>query len=145
MIEFDNQIRIEKVKVKPRRFSTKWTVETYPHVKWQDLSDEEVEQKFREAFDRWAWETGDPEDRKLADDLEYELDARKNSNFWDVDLEREIAETMAAKMAKKIDEEIMEAFALPKEMMEEKPRIVNAIRRIRVEDGKVIYDAGEED
>lgn len=94
------------VEAKPRKLSARWTIETPRLPRHTDLSEEEIQQKIEETYDRWCWETGSEEDKKLLEEWEEERDCRINMLFG-LNVEEELIAAMAEEISNEIDKEIL--------------------------------------
>jgi len=52
------------------------------YVNTSRLPDERLEEERQEAFDKWTWETGSDEDRKIFEQLEEEKSIREDLKDW---------------------------------------------------------------
>jgi len=97
-----------------RKLSAKWTVEPmqklvsehgggYRNPKFEEMSDSEVEDIFREALDKWIWETKNKvENKAVFEEAEQEL---KDREVWT--LEDELTAALAKEITEEIDNEII--------------------------------------
>ena len=76
-----HQMEIEKktVTAKTRKLKGTWTVGVQPAP-----TIEELEEEFREVYDRWCWETGSDKDKKRLDELLEEIKFQKNQIYMEV-------------------------------------------------------------
>ena len=100
------------VQVRPRKLSAKWTVESMgnlPVGKYVDLSKKELQDKIVETYDRWTWDTGSDEDKKLLEELEEEHEDRAGSisSHFGLDVEEELTKAISEQIKGEIDDEIL--------------------------------------
>ena len=86
----------------PKRLSASWTFES-TDFEFANKTDEELEEMRTFYFDRWNWETGHPEDRRLFEAIDKEIQRRKA-----FDIERELTDALAEEITKEIDRQILE-------------------------------------
>ena len=111
------EIKFETVAVqaRPRKLSAKWTVESMgnlsvgnlPVGKHADLSKKELQDKIVETYDRWTWDTGSDEDKKLLEELEEEHEDRAGSIHFGLDVEEELVKAISVQIKGEIDDEIL--------------------------------------
>lgn len=106
------EIKFETVAVqaRPRKLSAKWTVESMgnlPVGKHADLSKKELQDKIVETYDRWTWDTGSDEDKKLLEELEEEHEDRAGSIHFGLDVEEELIKAISVQIKGEIDDEIL--------------------------------------
>jgi len=106
------EIKFETVAVqaKPRKLSAKWTVESMgnlPVGKYADFSKKELQDKIVETYDRWTWDTGSDEDKKLLEELEEEHEDRAGSIMFGLDVEEELIKAISEQIKGDIDDEIL--------------------------------------
>jgi len=75
----------------------------YRNPKFEEMSDSEVEDIFREALDKWIWETKNKvENKAVFEEAEQEL---KDREVWT--LEDELTAALAKEITEEIDNEII--------------------------------------
>lgn len=94
------------VEAKPRKLSARWTIEKIETPRHPDLSNEEIQQKIEETYDRWCWETGSEADKELLEEFEKERDGRANMSFG-LHVEEELMAAIAEEISNEIDKEIL--------------------------------------
>ena len=94
---------VQTIEAKTRKLSATWTVNKPRH---SNLSDEEIQQKIEETYDRWCWETGSEEDKKLLEEWEEERDGRADI-FINNEMIEELTTAIAEEIRHEIDKEIL--------------------------------------
>lgn len=104
------KFEIVAVQARPRKLSAKWTVESMgnlPVGKYADLSKKELQDKIVETYDRWTWDTGSDEDKKLLEELEEEHEDRAGSIQFGLDVEEDLIKAISEQIKGDIDDEIL--------------------------------------
>ena len=92
------EIEKKTVTAKTRKLKGTWTVGVQPAP-----TIEELEEEFREVYDRWCWETGSDKDKKRLDELLEEIKFQKKHD----EIINEAMEYAANEMRKGIDKELL--------------------------------------
>ena len=100
---------IDTSKLKNKQFKAEWSfLNSHLGVtRFDEFSDEELDELYRDTFDRWSWETASDEDFQAYKAMEREL-KRRNSGFRQLELE--LMENMAKEISKEIDNEILKTL-----------------------------------